>query len=434
MRGLLVTQGIPWPFSRHGAAQRTELVRRALATRGPVDTVCVPVPAGWPIDADRAALAAQRIIAWLGESGEPSAGTWSRVAGSAPGPLGRLAAVFGRQDAFYAEHRAAARAVRELIAQQCYDVVVVRYLRTARLAGLDRPVGVPRLLDFDDVDWLRHASAAEAAPWTGWRGRLSERLVRRRLERLCRKAAGTFDHVWVTSPRDRAAVAPLAATILPNIPFDVARPEMAAPVSAAPSDTILFVGLLSYPPNARGLARFLTAVWPTVQAACPAARLRVVGGGASEVDRERWSRVPGVELAGYVEHLTPEYAAAAFTIAPVYYGGGTKIKVVESLAYGRTIVVTPHALLGYEQRLRHRQELWVGQADAEFAEGCVRLLREPGERTAMAERGRNVVAAHYSSVAFERAVLDAVERLTGGPRGAGGESVGVNLCDPVVAR
>ena len=50
--------------------------------------------------------------------------------------------------------------------------------------------------------------------------------------------------------------------------------------------------------------------------------------------------LPNVEVSGFVQDLPPVYERAAFTVAPIYWGGGTKIKVLESLAYGRTCVAS----------------------------------------------------------------------------------------------
>jgi glycosyltransferase involved in cell wall biosynthesis len=136
----------------------------------------------------------------------------------------------------------------------------------------------------------------------------------------------------------------------------------------------------------------------------PEATLRIVGRYADDETRQEWEANPGVILAGYVDDLRAVYEQCAFTIAPVDWGAGTKIKVLESLAYGRTCVVTPHALHGYGEYLKHGDSLWCCASSEAMVDGCLRLLGDPRLRERLAARGHEIVCRHFSIDSFRSTV------------------------------
>lgn len=97
---------------------------------------------------------------------------------------------------------------------------------------------------------------------------------------------------------------------------------------------LLFVGTGSYRPNERGLAWFVTDVLSQLRAVTPV-RLAVVGEPPS-----RPIEVPEVDYVGAVPSLAPWYERSHAVIVPLFQGSGTRLKVLEAMAYGRPVVST----------------------------------------------------------------------------------------------
>lgn len=55
-----------------------------------------------------------------------------------------------------------------------------------------------------------------------------------------------------------------------------------------------------------------------------------------------------VKVVGSVDDLLPYYFYADFVVLPIIAGAGMKVKTAEALMYGKTIVGTDEALIGYE--------------------------------------------------------------------------------------
>jgi len=80
-------------------------------------------------------------------------------------------------------------------------------------------------------------------------------------------------------------------------------------------------------------------------------------------------------------------------VAPLRFGGGSKLKVMEAMASSLPVVATPEAVSGLDLE---EGEGYVGGSNAEqIAAGMVRCLREPQWAGAVGVRGRCYVARHH---------------------------------------
>jgi glycosyltransferase involved in cell wall biosynthesis len=134
----------------------------------------------------------------------------------------------------------------------------------------------------------------------------------------------------------------------------------------------------------------------------------------TEEMRRHLAGIPGIEAVGYVDDLSQVYADSAFAIAPVFSGGGTNIKVLEALWYGRACLVTAVAHRGYQEVLPAGECLEVAYDLDALVEGAVRLYMDPDYRQRLANAGCDAVRRHYSFKQFCRVVEDTVEQVLSG--------------------
>lgn len=403
MKILYIMPAAPFPHDR-GTAQRTDLLYRALRDLGEVDTVLLRArhePA-----ADAALLERLRdeysLIGSLRLRARGEIGAWSLVRRIAGRRVDRIARGLGDADA---EHRAAAPLRAWLTCQlrrRGYDLIVGRYLSVLGPTGALEQSRVPVALDVDDLP----TEMCRSRLATSRRHGLAHYLEQRRLERLERTLPRHFSRcaaLWVASDEHLREPGLERAQHLPNIPY---FPEgLPAPLPAnAGSKRLLFVGTFSHNPNLQGIGHFVERIWPKILAEEPEARLTLVGSKLSDAQRSQYTAMPNVEPLGFVENLRDAYARAAFSIIPVYSGSGTNIKLPESLAYGRTAVITRFAHRGHRQALPQGAALRVAESDAEFAAQVLELLEHPGEARRLGEFGRRCVEEHYSFARFKAAV------------------------------
>ena len=357
----------------NGLAMRAGLLLEGLAGAGPVRVLVAPVfgDPGPPTPlAGR--LAASIEVLPLDPEPDPVADLTDRLAD--PRSRARLQALHPRPSLARAATLAASRSVAEASRGVALVLAMRLYLAPLLDVLLDRPRRPAIALDVDDIESITQRElghAAEAA----------------RFERLERAYLPELDRVIVCCDEDAQYVADRyelrAASVVPN----AVRPPASDGVHAAARHDLLFVGNLSYAPNADGAGWLCREVLPRL----PGATVALVGSRPrSDVRELEFDQ--RVTVAADVPDLAPWYRAASVAVAPLRHGGGTRIKVLEALAHGRPVVGTTLAARGLGVSGSDGPVLTEDTA-AGFAAACRRLLDDGDAAARLAERGREIVLA-----------------------------------------
>jgi glycosyltransferase involved in cell wall biosynthesis len=159
--------------------------------------------------------------------------------------------------------------------------------------------------------------------------------------------------------------------------------ENGTPASGT-EQVVMFVGPMSYDVNVAGVSWFLDVVWPRIRAVVPAARFEVVGRGWTD---HLPGDLPGVIARGFVPDLPVALGQARVSVAPLPAGGGTKIKVLESMAAARPVVTTSVGAEGVPSA----RGLAVADDEAGFASKVIRWLVDAGDAGAAGAANRRAV-------------------------------------------
>jgi len=407
-RILYITPMAPWP-AKSGASQRSNLLLRALRACAETDLLVIEQHGGLTQEAIQVLERDFRLVGHLAPKPRGLYWPWRVVRWLAPATVDKLAFNLGRRSIAYRPDPNISGWLRTRLTQKSYDLIVVRYASTAALAGI--PANMPAIVDIDDLD-SEVVRAKTLLPGLKLWQRQLFRWHLRQLQRIIPKVLNPYQHLWIASESDAPYVRTEGVSVLPNIPFDQSE---VSPPPPSTQQVVLMVGSLFFKPNTEGVDRFVADIWPALHRAHPEARFRIIGAGMSDDCRKRWSAVPGVEAIGYAEDLAEHYAACAFTVAPIFRGGGTKIKVLESLLNARTCVTTAHGGRGYESGLRDGDSLLIADTNDRFISACNQLLEDLTLRNRLAARGHDVVKTQFNFGRFQRVVQDAVASVLDKP-------------------
>jgi glycosyltransferase involved in cell wall biosynthesis len=274
-----------------------------------------------------------------------------------------------------------------------------------------------KIVDFDDImSRFRDRQRRFGGASLGRQGRLLARIDTRLIQRAERRIATSWDSVCVCTTED---VAILRSTYpgahVVKVPNVIDRPWL----PPRPDDgtvRLLFVGSLGFSPNIHGLRVFLTEAWPRIRGALANVTLAVVGMHPDEEVRKLLAQ-HGVELHANVPTAEPYYASCDIVVAPILFGSGTRIKIMEAMAYGRPVVATPMGAEGLDL-IADQHLLMAGTMEA-FADATVALAGSRSRRLQIAEVARDFMIREYC-VAAMAAGMERMVNRDGTSDGAGG--------------
>lgn len=268
------------------------------------------------------------------------------------------------------------------------------------------PAHIPVVLSAHNVD--SQVFRASAASVQDRRQRFSATYYARRLATTEKRAARRATATLCVTEHDAEYFRRQGARDSVIVPNGVDDELLAAPAAPAGSEQVLFFGSFFWRPNLTGAERFLNQVWPRVIRRHPAARLRVAGMGSVKHLRPIAQPIQGVEVVGVVPDLRQELEAARVVVAPIWVGGGTRIKVLEALAAARP-VIGPHVAVERIGFTDGTHGFITDDAD-DFASAIVRVL-EDDDLAARLCRGARELGEQFRWSECTRPAVELYKRL-----------------------
>jgi len=103
--------------------------------------------------------------------------------------------------------------------------------------------------------------------------------------------------------------------------------------------SLFFIGALDWAPNQEGLVWFFNSLWDRVVIDFPEVKLYVAGRNCPKW-LEKIMNKPNVEFLGEIDNAYSFMNSKSVMIAPIFSGSGMRVKIVEGMALGKTIITT----------------------------------------------------------------------------------------------
>jgi glycosyltransferase involved in cell wall biosynthesis len=184
-----------------------------------------------------------------------------------------------------------------------------------------------------------------------------------------------FDSVWVCSDIDKKKLQSLPNTSaqIVAMPNTIYIPEQ-LPASNG-TGSILILGAMSYFPNVDAAQFFCKEVLPTLKTKLGKSIQLYIVGSAPEQGVLDLGKIEGVTVTGRVESVKDYYMQADIVIVPIRFGGGTRIKILEAMGYGRTVISTTIGAEGIEGK--NEKEFIIANSADDYIEACLKYLNQP---------------------------------------------------------
>lgn len=297
-----------------------------------------------------------------------------------------------------------AAALEKTLAEKSFDFIVLEGLWNAVYWPQIRQADARTVLNLYDLEEGLLRRQAKVLPFGMKRWIYSNGA--RRMAALEKTLPGEADLVWTVSEKERQQLLAHA----PNLPVflapggvdcDTIRP---LPPPDESKREILFVGSLQYLPNIDGAQFMAKEVMPEILKRCPDAVLQVVGRGPDERTLSLHNP-PSFNMVGEVDELEPWYQSCRLSIVPLRSGGGTRLKILESMAYGRPVVSTSIGAEGID--ITPGKNILIADTPQELADCVALILNNSDKARRIAEEGRKLVEERYawssiSNILYER--------------------------------
>ena len=397
---------IPPDPEGHGGSQRAWHLLRALSKIDVVDFVLLSRETDW--DAQTTSLASSRSVArstthikiaeWKPTSADQM---WSAMINPGWRDLLRL----GSHEAPNLS-RNTLQEISEALPTRSADILFAGRLPVAHIANtlVEAKLLQARrmIVDFDDI--MSRFRLREKAV-LGRQGKILADLEIPRLKRVERQIARAWDAVSVCSEADvrflKSAYGAPNALTLPNI---VQRP----PLSDLPEREcvrLLFVGNLRFSPNLHGLEQFVRGPWRRLQGQSRRLELTVVGLNPHPSILKLAGEF-NFNLAANVASVEPYYEDSDIVIAPISVGSGTRIKILEAMAYGRPVVATPVAAEGID--VTDDRDIVLMPSIDDFDKAILELTGDLKRRRRLAASARQLVEERYSFGMLQKSLTQMV--------------------------
>lgn len=178
------------------------------------------------------------------------------------------------------------------------------------------------------------------------------------------------------------------------VPTGVDTDYFAAPVEPKRVSDLVFVGSMDYLPNIEGVKYFVREVLPLIRAGRPDCTLTVVGRKPPAEITSLGEKDRRIHVTGTVADVRPYLWGSPVSVVPLLSGGGTRLKIYESMAAGTAVVSTTVGAEGLT--VHHPRDIRLADTPQRFAAECLALLENASEREAVAAAARQMVVNEFS--------------------------------------
>ena len=281
--------------------------------------------------------------------------------------------------------------IAQLTRETRFDSVVCDFLAPApNLPDLGASVLFQH--NVETAIWRRHADTAPNP--------VARAYFRQQASRMFayeRKVCRTVRHVIAVSPEDACQFKKLFGLEGPvsDVPTGVDAGFFTPPAGESrPRSGIVFVGSMDWMPNIDGVHFFVESILPLIRRAHPGCELIIAGRDPAPAIRQLAKSASGIQVTGTVPDIRPYLWNSAISVVPLRIGGGTRLKIYESMAAGAPVVSTSIGAEGLA--VKPGEHILLADTPEAFAQACTGLLSDAQRSRRQAEAARALVEERFS--------------------------------------
>ncbi len=137
--------------------------------------------------------------------------------------------------------------------------------------------------------------------------------------------------------------------------------------------SVFYIGALDWTPNQEGLIWFVDCVWKRITKKYPMLNFYIAGRNAPQWLAER-IQCNNVVFEGEVENAKAFMLSKGIMVVPLFAGSGMRIKIIEGMALGKTIITTSIGTEGIDST--NHENIMIANSADEYISAVEKLIND----------------------------------------------------------
>ena len=165
---------------------------------------------------------------------------------------------------------------------------------------------------------------------------------------------------------------------------------------------LCFFGNMNVPQNQETLDFICEKVMPKLS---DNFKLIVLGNCSKEI-MVKYKKYKNIKFTGYVDSIKDILQSSLCLLAPIQFGSGIKIKIIEGLSYAIPIITTNVGVEGID--VANNENIVICSDEYEIVEKINELFSSPNLRKKIGEKGLEFVKANHNYEKLEKSIYDII--------------------------
>lgn len=281
----------------------------------------------------------------------------------------------------------------ECLQKNVYDIIqletlwVAPYLPTIRKYSKAKVVLRSQNIEF--MIWERLAIDTKN-PLKKW----YLKLLAKRLKTYEYKVLNSFDAILTITEIDSNNYKKMGCTIpIYHVPFGIDLQNYKIDKSELVKPSVFHIGAMDWRPNADGINWFLKSIWLKVVEQNKTTKLFLAGRNMPE-----WLlnfKMENVVIEGEVANSHQFINSKSIMIVPLNSGGGMRVKIIEGMAFGKTIISTAIGAEGIDYT--NNTDLIIANTEQEFVDAILKCINNQDFADLLGENARKLAETKYDN-------------------------------------
>lgn len=219
-------------------------------------------------------------------------------------------------------------------------------------------------------------------------------LLAKRLKKYEQGLLNSYDAIATITELDSVSFKKEGCTLpIIHIPFGIDLEKYKQDTSQLETPSLFHIGAMDWRPNADGINWFLKCVWLKVQEKHASIKLYLAG--RNMPDWLKQLEMKHVIVEGEVPDSHQFINSKSIMIVPLTSGGGMRVKIIEGMALGKTIISTAVGAEGIEYE--NGKNILIAKTEIDFVNAIDTCLSDPAFADQIGRNARALVEEKYDN-------------------------------------